>query len=214
MPKIILNPAEGELVEKKSRFICNLFPIYHENEIENYLQMIKKQHYSARHHCYAWILGENKRAFDDGEPSGSAGMPILHILEKEGYQNILAIVTRYFGGTLLGVGGLTRAYSGAVSEALGNVESFDLEEGFRFRIRMEYSHLGPLEHLIERNEGLYRIQVGYGEKVDYEFMVQANQTKMVETFIQELMGGEDQFIKNELEKYIVSKGQVIRNPSW
>lgn len=214
MSKIILNHGQGEIIEKKSRFICDLFPIYQEKEIEEYIQSIKKEHYSARHHCYAWVFREQKRCQDDGEPSGSAGMPMLNVLEKEDFHNVLAVVTRYFGGTLLGVGGLTRAYSGAVQEAVKNITSYHLEEGYRYRIKLDYSNLGSLEHLIEKKDGLYRIQVGYDEKVDYEFMVHQSQVDMVETFLNEMLGGSKDYFKSELEKYIIDGVQVRRDPSW
>ena len=119
--KIILENNEAEIVEKKSRFIANIAMVNSEEEALEFIDKIKKKYYDARHNCYAYIIGEDgnkKKCSDDGEPQRSAGMPMMEVLENQGYFDIVAVVTRYFGGTLLGVGGLIRAYQGAVIEAL------------------------------------------------------------------------------------------------
>ena len=116
--------VSGEIIEKKSRFIANIFYIESESEAEDIIKEIKKEYYDARHNCFAYIIDrENISKFsDDGEPSGTAGVPILNILKGRNLSNILVIVTRYFGGTLLGTGGLVRAYSDATIEALKNAD--------------------------------------------------------------------------------------------
>ncbi|MDX9883512.1 MAG: YigZ family protein [Prolixibacteraceae bacterium] len=121
--KTIENPSEGLFKEKGSRFIAYAFPVSTEDEIKEHLFRIKKEHYSARHHCYAWRLGADKvriRANDDGEPSSSAGKPILGQIQSFGLTNILIVVVRYFGGTLLGVSGLINAYRSASKDAIEN----------------------------------------------------------------------------------------------
>ena len=114
-----------ELIIKKSRFICYLYKVNNLDDINNYLKDIKEEHKTAKHHCYAYILDNNKKATDDKEPSGTAGIPMLNLLEQKELNHVLAIVVRYFGGIKLGTGGLFRAYSTVLKEA---VELADKEE--------------------------------------------------------------------------------------
>ncbi len=121
--KTIEKPSEGLFKDKGSRFIAYAFPVYTEDEIKDHILRIKKEHYSARHHCYAWRLGadmERFRANDDGEPSSSAGKPILGQIQSFDLTNVLIVVVRYFGGTLLGVSGLINAYRAAAKDAIEN----------------------------------------------------------------------------------------------
>ena len=119
--KILYRGGEGELTEKKSRFIATTRPVNTEEEAAAFIEEIKKKYWDARHNCFAYVVGERgqlKRCGDDGEPSQTAGRPMLDVLLGEGIRGICVVVTRYFGGTLLGTGGLVRAYSGAVREGL------------------------------------------------------------------------------------------------
>ena len=119
--KILYEGGSGELEEKKSRFIANTLPISTQEEAIEFIEKIKKQYWDARHNCYAYVLGDRheiQRFSDDGEPGGTAGKPMLDVLLGEDIHNIVVVVTRYFGGTLLGTGGLVRAYSGATKEGL------------------------------------------------------------------------------------------------
>ncbi|MBR6400736.1 MAG: YigZ family protein [Firmicutes bacterium] len=113
--------GEAEIVEKKSRFIAHVIPVTQEKEALEHIEKIKKKYWDARHNCYAFVLGldgRTQRYSDDGEPGGTAGMPMLEVLLGEGVKNVLVVVTRYFGGTLLGTGGLVRAYSKSTKEGL------------------------------------------------------------------------------------------------
>ena len=111
--------AEAEYIEKKSRFIGNVFPVSSEEEVRACLEQIRKKHYDARHHCYCYRLsGGAVRASDGGEPQGTAGQPMLAVFTRENVQDVLCVVTRYFGGILLGAGGLTRAYARTAKDAL------------------------------------------------------------------------------------------------
>ncbi|MFR5726940.1 MAG: IMPACT family protein [Clostridium sp.] len=117
--KIVYEGADGELVEKKSRFIAQIRPVASEEEAFAFIEEVRKKYWDARHHCYAYIIGERAqtaRCSDDGEPSQTAGKPMMDVLAGEGLHDVCAVVTRYFGGTLLGTGGLVRAYSGAVKK--------------------------------------------------------------------------------------------------
>jgi len=123
--KTIAAPSEGLFKDKGSKFISYAFPVCSEEEIREIIQVLKKDHHSARHHCYAWRLGHEKlhfRANDDGEPSNSAGKPILGQIQSSDLTNILIVVVRYFGGILLGVGGLINAYRNAAQDALVQAE--------------------------------------------------------------------------------------------
>jgi len=164
---IILESGTGEVVEKKSRFIASLVPVSTEEEAEDYIAMTRKKYYDARHNCYAYIIGNNaekKKCSDDGEPSGTAGRPMLEVLEKNNLTNALIIVTRYFGGTLLGTGGLLRAYQGAAIEAVKNAVVSAKVAGRTFTIDCPYTMLGRFERYIENNN-VYFLDREYGENI-------------------------------------------------
>ena len=148
--KIILETKET--VEKKSRFIANIAAVSSEEEAIEFIEKIKKKYYDARHNCYAYIIGDKgdkKKCSDDGEPQRSAGMPMMEVLENQGYFDIVAVVTRYFGGTLLGVGGLIRAYQGAVIAGLNASVSGEIHEGFRAKYRFGYDFYGKIKYIAE-----------------------------------------------------------------
>ncbi len=133
--KTIAKPVEGIFKDKGSKFLAYAYPVESEDEIKELVQALKKEHFSARHHCYAWRLGADKKLFranDDGEPSSTAGKPILGQIQRLDLTNILVVVVRYFGGTLLGVSGLINAYREAAADALNNAELVDklVETGF------------------------------------------------------------------------------------
>ena len=150
--KIILETKETEIVEKKSRFIANIARVSSEEEALEFIDKIKKKYYDARHNCYAYIIGDKgdkKKCSDDGEPQRSAGMPMMEVLENQGYFDIAVVVTRYFGGTLLGVGGLIRAYQGAVIEGLNASVSGEIHEGFRAKYKFGYDFYGKIKYIAE-----------------------------------------------------------------
>lgn len=150
--KIILETKETEIVEKKSRFIANIAAVSSEEEAIEFIEKIKKKYYDARHNCYAYIIGDKgdkKKCSDDGEPQRSAGMPMMEVLENQGYFDIVVVVTRYFGGTLLGVGGLIRAYQGAVIEGLNASVSGEIHEGFRAKYRFGYDFYGKIKYIAD-----------------------------------------------------------------
>lgn len=148
---LLVKGAEAELVEKKSRFIATIRPVESEEEAAAFIEEMKKKYYDARHNCSAFVIGsraELTRSSDDGEPSGTAGRPMLEVLLGSGIRNIAVVVTRYFGGTLLGTGGLVRAYSGAVKEALALCETARQHFGVKLRIRTDYNNVGKLQYLL------------------------------------------------------------------
>lgn len=168
MYQTIENNAEFELVEKKSRFISNLIYVNSKLDAENNIKEIRKKYYDAKHNCYAYRVLENndiyEKSSDDGEPSGTAGKPLLTILQKNNFCNVLAIVTRYFGGILLGTGGLVRAYSGATTGALDNCNKMSLENGVELEVEIGYMNLQGLKYYCQKH-GIVITNIKYSENI-------------------------------------------------
>ena len=139
----------NEIIINKSRFICLTYNVYNVNEVNKKLEEAKTKFKDATHYCYAYIIGSNIKMSDDGEPSGTAGVPILNVLQKESLQNVLCIVIRYFGGIKLGAGGLVRAYSKACKEGLLIKK---LEKGYLVELRFEYSAIKDIEYLTSESK--------------------------------------------------------------
>lgn len=140
--RTVYRGGTGEIVEKKSRFIATVRLVESEEEALSCLEALRKKYWDARHNCFVYIIGENQetvRCSDDGEPSGTAGRPMLDVVQGAGLRNVLVVVTRYFGGTLLGTGGLVRAYSQAVQEGLANSVLIDEICGVRLLIETDYN---------------------------------------------------------------------------
>ncbi|MDE6364660.1 MAG: YigZ family protein [Lachnospiraceae bacterium] len=148
---LLTKGAEAELVEKKSRFIATVRPVESEEEAAAFIEEMKKKYYDARHNCSAYVIGSRAqltRSSDDGEPSGTAGRPMLEVLLGSGIRNTAAVVTRYFGGTLLGTGGLVRAYSGVLKEALEKCETARQHFGVRIKIKADYNAVGKIQYIL------------------------------------------------------------------
>lgn len=152
----ILENSTFELVEKKSKFIANLIYIESKEEAENVIKEYKKKYYDARHNCYAYrVLNQDEiyeKSSDDGEPSGTAGAPMLNLLQKNDLCNVIIIVTRYFGGILLGTGGLVRAYSGATTGAIDNCKKARIQKGTGYQIEVDYSNYQALQYYCNKNK--------------------------------------------------------------
>ena len=146
---------ESELVEKKSKFIANIYFVESKEEAENKIKEAKKKYYDARHNCSSYrVIEEGKiieKASDDGEPSGTAGGSMLNILQKNGLCNVVVIVTRYFGGILLGTGGLVRAYSDVTLKAIDEAEKVNIILGKEFELKVDYSNLESLKYYARKN---------------------------------------------------------------
>lgn len=148
----IREPAEGLYREKGSKFIALAYPVRSEDEIRDRLEAARKQYHDARHHCYAWRLGadmDQYRSNDDGEPAGSAGPPILGQIRSKNLTDILVIVVRYFGGTLLGVGGLIQAYRSAAADALNKAAIFQQKVYSRWEVNFAYPQLNAVMKLVK-----------------------------------------------------------------
>lgn len=152
----IKNNLIGELVVKKSKFITNIIKVSSKEEAEEEIKKIKKKYYDARHNCIAYRILENEKIIerfsDDGEPSGTAGQPLLNILEKNNMVNVLVIVTRYFGGILLGTGGLVRAYSESLLNILSKSDIVEIKIGIECEVEIEYSQLEKFKYYCKNND--------------------------------------------------------------
>lgn len=203
--RVLLKECGGEIEEKKSRFICTVRPVHSEQEASAFIEETKKKYWDARHNCSAFILGsrqEQTRCSDDGEPNGTAGRPMLEVLLGEGLCDVAAVVTRYFGGTLLGTGGLVRAYSGAVKEALAHAETGWMRYGVKLRIGTDYNSVGKIQHLFGRRN--IPAEAEYGEAVRFTVTVSAGEAEAVRREITEATCGKA--IIEETEKiYFVDK---------
>ena len=171
--KTVYEGGEGEIVEKKSRFIATVRPVQTEEEALAFIEEMKKKYWDARHNCYVYSVGKNReytRCSDDGEPSGTAGRPMLDVILGEDIYNVAAVVTRYFGGVLLGTGGLVRAYSSSVSEALKVATLTTVTTLQEYQIHFSYDLIGKVDHYF-RTQNIEVIEQQYEEDVVYHFLV-------------------------------------------
>ena len=151
----LIEGGEGEIIEKKSRFIGQVASVKTEEEAYAFIEKIKKKHYDARHNCFAFSIGEDMpllRFSDDGEPQGTAGKPMLEVINNSGIHNICIVVTRYFGGTLLGTGGLVRAYTEAAKAGIENSRTRVVQRMFPVNITTNYTDMGKLQYIFNTNE--------------------------------------------------------------
>lgn len=165
--KSIGREVVNEIVINKSRFITVLCNVNNKDEVNDKILYYKNKYKDATHYCYAYIIDSYSKCSDDGEPSGTAGMPILNVLQNNGLTNVLCIVIRYFGGVKLGAGGLVRAYSNSVSEAIRKTEIADLIEGYYIEIEFAYDYVKTIDYLL-RN---ISIDKRFNESIIYSFKI-------------------------------------------
>ena len=209
--KIVYKGGEGEIVEKKSRFIAYVKPVDTEEEANDFIESIKKKNWDARHNCSAVVIGENNefsRCSDDGEPASTAGKPMLEVLINEEIHNVAVVVTRYFGGVLLGTGGLVRAYQGAVKEGLAASVIVEKQKGAKYKIKTDYNGIGKLQYIIA-SLNIFTINTEYTENVDIEVMVNSNIEKAFVDKVVEGTNGKAKIAKLEEMAYVIVDNQVI-----
>ena len=181
--KTIKKDEIAEIEEKRSKFIANIFYVENVEEVENIIKQTKKKYYDARHNCYAYRVIEDgniiDRSSDDGEPSGTAGAPMLNILKKENLCNVLVVVTRYFGGILLGTGGLVRAYSQSTQNVIEKSNIIVKKEGYIAKIEVEYKELEKLKYFCKKKE-INIINVDYLENVIVELEFKKEEKEIFE----------------------------------
>ncbi len=185
--KVVYRGGQKEIIEKKSRFIASVIPIESENDALDTIEHFRKKYWNATHNCFAYVLGKHhelQRFSDDGEPSGTAGKPILDVLLGEEIHNCLIVVTRYFGGTLLGTGGLVRAYSRSAKEALLESAVINKILGKKILLNMDYNTVGKIQYILAQNE-IFVIDTIYKEDVDMYIVVPVDEISRLDKLIME-----------------------------
>lgn len=195
---------DGQVQEeiKKSRFICHIKRVTTEEEARNFIQAVKKEHYKATHNCSAFILGEQseiKRSSDDGEPSGTAGVPMLGVLENHQLTNVCAVVTRYFWGIKLGAGGLIRAYAGNVALAIKEIGIVHIKEQLGLRIALSYSQYQELPNFLKANH-LQEQDTSFTEQVQTTIFFDKDDKESVIESLIELFNGKIDIVEQGLRK--------------
>ncbi|MBQ3558625.1 MAG: YigZ family protein [Agathobacter sp.] len=188
---VVYQGGEGEIIEKKSRFIATVRPVESEEEAVAFINEMKKKYWDARHNCSAFVIGEHQeltRCSDDGEPAQTAGRPMLDVLLKEGVTNVAVVVTRYFGGVLLGTGGLVRAYQKAVQEGLANSQMIEKRSGFLLYINTDYNGIGKLQYLFAQKE-IAIMESEYGVDVRMIVLVPVERKEEIEKAVIEHTNG-------------------------
>lgn len=204
--RILLEGGEGEIIEKKSRFIATVKKVESESEAVAFIEEMKKKYWDARHNCSAFVIGrraELTRCSDDGEPSGTAGRPMLEVLLGEGVRNVAVVVTRYFGGTLLGTGGLVRAYTQAVKEGLA-ASTIGIERaGYDILIETDYNGVGKLQYLMGQR-GIEPVNSEYGADVKFTLIIPVEKSAELEKAMVEATNGKVKWTKRK-ELYFIDK---------
>ncbi len=190
--KTVLKQGYALVEEKKSEFIANVFPVETEEEALEQLNAIKKQYKDARHNCFAYIINENgvlkERYSDDGEPSGTAGMPILEVLRREELFNVLVVITRYFGGTLLGTGGLVRNYGKSTKDGVLDAKIITKQQYQKYIFNVSYEVSGKLQFAILQNNGIID-DTEYQEDVTFTVFVKLEDVKPLTEEVLEITNG-------------------------
>ncbi len=203
--------ATGEVSVKKSRFIASIYPISSEEEALRYIDQIRKEHPAARHNCYAYVIGrknELKRLSDDGEPAKTAGLPIMDLLIQENLHNVLVVVTRYFGGTLLGTGGLVHAYQSAAKEGLLNAVIIEKLPGIKSELQIDYTLTGKLKYTIAQM-GIFLLKEDYLDKVTLSLLIPENIFADFQQSLVEFTAGKLNLSADETLFYAVVNGEII-----
>ncbi len=191
--------GEGYYEEKKSRFLSYVYEVKTEQEAEAFLSALKKQHYAARHHCYAYVLGTDgavQKCSDDGEPQKTAGWPILSVIRGKELVNTLVVVVRYFGGTLLGTGGLVRAYTNAASDGIANAVLIRKYPAALFEINCDYNSSGKIQYYLASEE-LKILSADYGSGVTFRVPVPKEQAVSFIAKITDLTQGKGKIEKKQ-----------------
>lgn len=189
--KTVYKSGAGEVIEKKSRFIATVVSVNSEMEALEFITKMKKKYWDAAHNCSAFVIGDNyeiQRFSDDGEPGGTAGKPMLDVLVGNQIHNAAVVVTRYFGGTLLGTGGLVRAYQKAVNAGLKQCELLTKQQGLLINIHLDYKDIGKIQHVIETMH-LHLMNTQYLNEVNFEVIILNKDKELVINKIADVTNG-------------------------
>ncbi|MBM7661602.1 putative YigZ family protein [Bacillus mesophilus] len=199
--KTVQGYGHNEIHIQKSRFICYVNRATTEEEAQGFIQEIKKQHRDANHNCSAYLIGENnqiQKANDDGEPSGTAGVPMLEVLKKKDLKDTVVVVTRYFGGIKLGAGGLIRAYGSATSEGINFVGIVERKLMRVMSVKVDYTWVGKIENELRSSE--YQLKdTHYTDIVEFEIYVEESQTDSFSKWMVEMTNGQGVILNGVLE---------------
>lgn len=209
--KAVYEGGVGEIVEKKSRFIATVQPVDCEEEAAAFIGAMKKKYWDASHNCSAFTIGRNHeltRCSDDGEPSGTAGRPMLDVLLREDIHNAAVVVTRYFGGTLLGTGGLVRAYQKAVQEGIAAAQVIEKQPGRILEINTDYNSLGRIQYLLAQRQ-ITITDSEYTDRVVLRAMIPAAQKEALEKEITEGTSGNAGMTWSGEAEFAVLKGEIL-----
>lgn len=209
--KTVYQGGTGEIVEKKSRFIATVRSVKTEEEAIQFIEEMKKKYWDARHNCSAWVVGERRESMscsDDGEPQGTAGKPMLDVLVGEDLYNTAVVVTRYFGGTLLGTGGLVRAYSKAVQEGLADSRVITKRHGILTEVETDYNGVGKLQYLFAQS-GIPIMDSVYAEDVRLQVLVPAAEADSVKKAVTEATSGRASVTEVKELYFAVSDGEYL-----
>ncbi|MCI8597777.1 MAG: YigZ family protein [Lachnospiraceae bacterium] len=201
----------GEIIEKKSRFIATVEPVATEEEALAFIERIRKQYWDATHNCTAFTIGRRHqiaRCSDDGEPAGTAGRPMLDVLLGEDIHNVAVVVTRYFGGTLLGTGGLVRAYSKAVQEGLHQAVILDKCHGVRLAIHTDYNGIGKIQYILGQNR-IAILNSEYTDSVSLEALVPCDLLDTLTSAITEGTNGRALLTPGDICWYALMEGEIL-----
>ena len=189
--KKLVSSEEGIYIEKKSKFICHLFNVVNADEVAEIIKAEKKKYYDAKHHCFAYVMGEDGadiKCSDDGEPSGTAGRPMLDILQKEGLTDILCVCTRYFGGTLLGTGGLVRAYSAALKDAIDKSTFKNETKAVIVKYKYAYNFDARISSYL-RDKDIKVLENDYSDAVEITIVLQKDNYSAVDADLLNITNG-------------------------
>ena len=209
--KAVFEAGRGEIVEKKSRFIAHVQAVDSVEEAQEFIEAVKKKYWDARHNCSAFSVGEMNpltRCSDDGEPGGTAGKPILEVIQGSGIRNIVIVVTRYFGGTLLGTGGLVRAYTEAAKAGIENAVIIEKIPATRMKLFTEYTDLGKIQYILAQNQVTVE-NTEYTDKVEIRALFPEKEKKALCRALTEGTGGRVHIEDGEDVYYGTAEGEVI-----
>lgn len=209
----IRNFGEDSFEEKKSEFIGYAKRVENEEEAKEFIAEIKDKHKQARHNCYAYVIGENmgiQRYSDDGEPQGTAGIPILEVMKKSDITDCAIVVTRYFGGILLGTGGLTRAYKKGASMAVKKAGIVEKVTGVTLSIKIDYDLLGKVQYLCSNNNWFIENEE-YSDKVSFNIIVETSALEYIEKEIINVTNGKADISKDKEDTYFKENNRLFKN---
>lgn len=203
--------GEAEITEKKSRFIATTMPASTIEEAAAFIEQMRKKYWDARHNCYAYVIGNNnefQKCSDDGEPSKTAGWPMLDVLLGEGIHNAVVVVTRYFGGTLLGTGGLIRAYQKAAKEGLANSTVITKKNGIQLEIYTDYNSIGKIQYILGSKD-IIPVDIIYTDTVTIKLAVPKSETENLKKEIVEALNGKVEFSEGKEIYFSIIEGDIV-----